>query len=274
MNARAFARLAWYPVRLRASGLHDVRSNVSHLQVKAGRKPRRVPWIKLALIVLAFMAMAAAWRYTPLAEWITLERVAGWARAIREQPWAPVLLIALHTPATFIMFPRPLLTLLGVWAFGPWLGFFYAMAGILIATVVSYYAGRVLPYERVKRYVDDDKLHAIHEVMRRHGILAVFAFSFVPAPPFVVQSLIAGALRINVWYYTIGSFFGMAPGMAATAFFGNEILHAFEEDASTSYWLIALVVLCVLVLSWFMRRWFASQTSKAPAPEGAAAGTA
>jgi uncharacterized membrane protein YdjX (TVP38/TMEM64 family) len=164
------------------------------------------------------------------------------------------------------MFPRPVLTLVGVWAFGPWLGFAYAMLGILVATVVSYYAGRVLPYERVKRYVDDDKLEAIHDVMERHGVLAVFAFSFVPAPPFVVQSLIAGALRINVWHYTIGSFLGMAPGMAATAFFGNEILHAFEEDASTSYWMIGLVVVGVVALSWFMRRWFTNQSSRERAP--------
>jgi phospholipase D1/2 len=242
--------------------------------VKAKRKPRRVPWVKLALIALAFAALAAAWRYTPLAEWISVERVAGWARAMRAHPWAPVLLVALHTPATFIMFPRPVLTLVGVWAFGPWLGFAYAMLGILVATVVSYYAGRVLPFERVKRYVDDDKLDAIHEVMRHHGVLAVFAFSFVPAPPFVVQSLIAGALRISVWSYAIGSFLGMAPGMAATAFFSNEILRAFDEDASTSYWLIGVVVVSIVALSWFMRRWFVNQSSKVRAPHKPAPGPA
>jgi uncharacterized membrane protein YdjX (TVP38/TMEM64 family) len=241
--------------------------------VTVKRKPRRVPWVKLALIVITFTAMAAAWRYTPLAEWLTVDRLASWSRAIRENPWAPAVLVLLHTPATFVMFPRPLLTLVGVWAFGPWLGFGYAMLGILLATVVSYYAGRVLPYERVKRYVDDDKLEAIHEVMQRHGVLAVFAFSFVPAPPFVVQSLLAGALRINAWYYTLGSFLGMAPGMAATAFFGNEIANAFKEDASTSYWLIAIVVAAIVVMSWLMRRWFTSQTTKGSTPQGAA-GTA
>jgi uncharacterized membrane protein YdjX (TVP38/TMEM64 family) len=90
----------------------------------------------------------------------------------------------------------------------------------------------------------------------------------------VVQSLIAGALRISAWRYTVGSFLGMAPGMAATAFFGNEILHAFGEDSSTSYWLIALVILFVVGTTWFMRRWFANQTSKDAPSHRTVAGTA
>ena len=41
------------------------------------------------------------------------------------------------------MFPRPLITLAAVVAFGPWLGFLYALIGILVAAAVAYYAGRL-----------------------------------------------------------------------------------------------------------------------------------
>jgi uncharacterized membrane protein YdjX (TVP38/TMEM64 family) len=83
-------------------------------------------------------------RYTPLSELITPERIIGWARAIREMRWAPIIVIAAYTPAAFLMFPRPLLTLLTVIAFGPWHGFAYGMTGIIAAALATYYAGRAL----------------------------------------------------------------------------------------------------------------------------------
>ncbi len=41
------------------------------------------------------------------------------------------------------MFPRPVLTLTAVVMFGPWLGLFYAMSGVLLAALTHYYAGRM-----------------------------------------------------------------------------------------------------------------------------------
>ena len=46
---------------------------------------------------------------------------------------------------------RPLLTLITVVAFGPWLGFAYSMLGIMIAALATYYTGRALPRDTVKR---------------------------------------------------------------------------------------------------------------------------
>src|SRR5688572_28578170 len=85
---------------------------------------RRPAWGKLIVAALALAALAAAWRYTPLSEYITGQRLSGWARAMRETPWAPMALVIAYTPAAFVMFPRPVLTLIAVIAFGPWPGFF------------------------------------------------------------------------------------------------------------------------------------------------------
>ena len=45
-------------------------------------------------------------------------------QAFGEQWWAPWLLMASYTPACLVMFPRPLITLAAVIAFGPVWGFF------------------------------------------------------------------------------------------------------------------------------------------------------
>jgi phospholipase D1/2 len=51
-------------------------------------------------------ALAAAWRCTPLSEFITPDRITGWARTVRGVSWAPIVVMLAYTPAVFVMFPR------------------------------------------------------------------------------------------------------------------------------------------------------------------------
>ena len=205
-------------------------------------------------------ALAAAWRWTPLSELVTGERIVAWGRAVRELPWAPLAVIAVYTPAAFLMFPRPLLTLLTVIAFGPWLGFVYGMAGILVSAVATYYAGRLLPPRWVER-VAGRNFSQVAEALRRHGVLAVLAVRIVPAAPFAIEGAIAGGLRINVWHYTLGTFLGMLPGVLATTVFGDQIAMWLEDPEKLSWWVVAGVVVFVGVTSWLARRWIKRQKS-------------
>jgi len=88
----------------------------------AEKRKRRPAWGKLGLIALAIALLAAAWRWTPLAELVTAENILAWTRAVRDTWWAPIVLIAAYTPAAFVLLPRPLLTLVSVMTFGPLLG--------------------------------------------------------------------------------------------------------------------------------------------------------
>ena len=54
------------------------------------RRARGPAWGKLALILAGAAALAAVWRWTPLAEYVTAERILGWTRAVREPWWAPI----------------------------------------------------------------------------------------------------------------------------------------------------------------------------------------
>ena len=130
-------------------------------------------WWKLALAGLFIVALAAAWRFTPLYDYLTGERVRDWARLVRETPWAPVALILAYTPAAFLMFPRPLLTLVAVIAFGRWIGFACAMAGILLSAFAAFYAGRLLPPSTMRRY-GGRYYEPAKRALERHGLVAVF----------------------------------------------------------------------------------------------------
>lgn len=219
---------------------------------------RRPAWGKILTAALVVAALAAGWRYTPLSELVTAERIVAWARAVRELKWAPVLVMLAYTPAAFVMFPRPLVTLFAVIAFGPWLGFAYSMTGIVAAALATYYAGRVLHPETVKRLAGD-KLDNVTKALRRHGLLAMLAVRIVPAAPFAVEGIIAGAVRIKVLDYTLGTVIGMAPGVLTTSVFGGQIATALEDPSKINYWLVGGVLIAFVALTYWVRRWFQRQ---------------
>ena len=226
--------------------------------MRGRHKARRPAWGKLLMIVLVVGALAAAWRFTPLSEFVTAERITGWARAVRGASWAPVVVILFYTPAAFVMFPRPLLTLFTVIAFGPWLGFAYGMVGILLSALATYCAGRIMKRETVSRLAGD-KLDDATKALRRHGLLAMTAVRIVPVAPFLVEGILAGALRLKVFDYMAGTFLGMLPGVLATSVFGQQISNALEDPSTINWWLVAAVLIAFVVMTWLVKRWFSRQ---------------
>ena len=54
-------------------------------------------------------------------------------------------LIALILATGLVLLPRPLITLVSVMTFGVLMGLTYSTTGVLLAALVTYYAGRLLP---------------------------------------------------------------------------------------------------------------------------------
>ena len=215
-------------------------------------------WGKIAAIALVVAALTAIWRYTPLAEVITAERVIEWARSVGDIWWAPLLVIAAYSPAAFIMFPRPLITLFSVIAFGPWLGFVTSMAGIIGAALSTYYAGRILPRQTV-RALAGAKLDRMSQVLRKRGLIAVFAVRIIPVAPFFIEGMIAGAVAIKIWHYVAGTVMGMAPGTLTTTVFGDQFATALEDPSRINYWLVGGVAVLFVLMIYLVRRWFAKE---------------
>lgn len=215
---------------------------------------RGAAWGKLLIFALIFTALAAAWRYTPLSELITAENISAWARVVREYRWAPVMVVLAYTPAAFVMFPRPLLTLFAVVAFGPWLGFGYAMAGIVLSALATYYTGRALKRQTVKR-VAGDNLERAGKKIRDHGLLTMTAMRIVPAAPFAVEGIIAGALRVKLWHFALGTVLGMTPGVLAMTVFGSQVTAALEDPSRINWWIVGAVVLVFVAMTYGVKRW-------------------
>jgi uncharacterized membrane protein YdjX (TVP38/TMEM64 family) len=235
------------------------------------RAPRNPAWGKIAVIVLVFAALALAWRYTPLADWITVDRVMGWARAVGKHAWSPVLVAAAYVPAEFVMFPRPLVTLFSAIAFGPWMGFATSIAGISAAALALYGAGRALPEGTIRRLAGT-RLAKTSRALRRRGFAAVLAVTLAPVAPHPLISIVAGAIGIRLWQYLAGTVIGMAPGTLTTIVFARQIEAALEEPSKINYWLVGAAVVLLIVLFIAARRWLMRAAQETAAgPEAAAA---
>lgn len=225
---------------------------------RAAHSSRGPAWGKLALIAGVIAGMAAIWRFTPLHEYLTPERAFDWAQTVGALWWAPLAVIAAYTPACFAMFPRPLISLFAVVAFGSVLGFAYAMSGILLASLATYYAGRLLPPDTVRRLAGS-KMDEITDVLRKRGLVAVFAVRIVPVAPFAVEGMVAGRIDIKLWHFMLGTFLGMLPGTLTTTVFGDQIQHALEDPSRINWMLVSGVIVLFVVMALAVRRWFALQ---------------
>ena len=217
--------------------------------------PRRGPaWGKIAGFGLALLILTLAWRYTPLAELATAERVREWAHAARDTWWAPAAIVLAYVPSTFIMFPRPLLTIFAVVALGPWLGFGAAMSGVALSGVCLYYLGRSMKRDTIRR-IAGAGLNRMTKLLRRHGLSASFACSIAPVAPFIAVGMVAGAMRVKLWHYLAGMLAGMLPGALAATLFADQLAAALEDPGRINWWLVAGVVLVFAALLVAARRW-------------------
>jgi phospholipase D1/2 len=219
------------------------------------RNGRGPAWGKLALIAAVIAALAALWHYSPLAEIVSAENAIAWAKDFGQRPWAPYVVGLAYTPACFVLFPRPLITLAAVVAFGPWLGFTVALSGVVFSAAVTYLAGMRMRRDTVRRLAGE-KLDRMVDVLRRHGLLAMTLLRLVPLAPFAIEGIVAGAVRLKLWHLLVGTAIGMLPGTLATTVFGDQIEAAFSEGRGVNWWVIAGVVAVLVAGGFAVRRWF------------------
>lgn len=213
---------------------------------------------RLAAVVIAIAALTALWRLTPLAEWLDAAHISAWAQHFGGRWWAPLVIVAAYTPACIVLFPRPLITFAAVIAFGPYIGFAYALSGILLAALLSYLAGRYMPRHTVRDMAGPRLLH-FAEVLRRRSLLTVTALRLVPLAPFVVEGLVAAAIGIRLSPFMLGTLIGMLPGTLTTTIFGHQIEAALNDPSQVNYGLLATAVAVVALLSLAVRHWLVAQ---------------
>ena len=210
--------------------------------------------IAFASLLAVAIGLALAWTHTPLADLITRDNATALARSFAGLWWAPLAVILVYTPASLIMFPRWLITMTAVLAFGPWNGFAYAMAGVVLAGIASYLPGRLIGRDTVRRLAGP-RLQRVAGFMERRGLVAVTLVRLFPVAPFPVVNLTMGALRVKLTHLVLGTMLGMLPGMLAATVLSDQLAEALEDPARVNGWLVAAALLVLGILAYFGQRW-------------------
>ena len=215
--------------------------------------PVRRLTVVFGAILLAAIALALVWTHTPLKDVVTRENAMALAGTFAGLWWAPLLVVLAYTPASFIMFPRWLITMTAVIAFGPYKGFVYAMSGVILAGIATFLPGKLVGRDTI-RHLAGRKLRRVANFMEQRGLLAVTLVRLVPIAPFPVVNIVMGAMRVKLWHFVLGTFVGMLPGMLAATVLSDQLAAALEDPARVNPWMIAAALLALGTLTYFGQR--------------------
>lgn len=140
-------------------------------------------------------------------------------------------------------------------AFSPWLGFVYALTGIVFSAIVTYCVGRHLRRDTVRRLAGP-RVDAMVEVLNRHGLLAMTLLRLVPLAPFAVEGIVAGAMRLRLSHLAAATAIGMLPGTLATTLLGGQIESALA-GGRFNWWVVGAAALVLAAGAGLVTRWFA-----------------
>jgi uncharacterized membrane protein YdjX (TVP38/TMEM64 family) len=215
---------------------------------------RRRLWLG-AGVILALLALAAAWRWTDLGTWLQPHALAADLAAALQGPWGPALLAAGFVVGSLIAIPVTLLILVTALVFGPALGALYALAGSVLAAGATYGLGCYLGRPTVERF-SGSSIHRLSERLANRGILTVVAVRIVPVAPFTVINLFAGASHISLRDFLIGTCIGLIPGVAAMSVFAEGILGLLRDADLKHFLVVALALVFIVGLTLLARHLF------------------
>ncbi|HWP59447.1 MAG TPA: VTT domain-containing protein [Candidatus Acidoferrales bacterium] len=210
-------------------------------------KPRRKALISVAAVLVVLGLLAAVWRWTSLSEWLDFRVLARSLNALRANPLGPYLVIFAFLIGSQVMFPITVLILATAYAFGPWLGFVYAMVGSLLGGVVTYALGYFMGHETF-RHLAGRHYESLAQAFKENGLMAVITTHLLPVGPFTIVNLGAGAVRVRLRDFVVGSALGMLPGMALITIFAHQLQRTLRQPGWQTA--IALATFTAALIAW------------------------
>lgn len=214
----------------------------------AGRKNalRKGPWVWVVLAAVALIALASVWTLTPMK---AIADVAHWEAllaAIRG-PWEVLAVLFVFVLSGFVAFPVIVLIAGTTAVFGVWPGMLYAGVGAMASALATYSIGWWLGQRRLRRYFGPS-VNRIKQSLEGRGIITVTTIRLIPAAPYTLVNLAAGALRIPPLDYTVGTALGLAPGILVMSLLGSTIVGIIADPTVGGIaFLIGLLVGTVLL---------------------------
>ncbi len=214
----------------------------------------RIAWV--AALVLAVAALAAAWRWGPLHEWLQADKIAAEVAALRAEPLTPLWVLGVYVLASLAAMPITVLIVVTALVFSPAAGFGYALAGSLLASGVTFALGRWLGRDMVRRLAGR-RLNELSRRLGNGGVLAVLVLRLLPVAPFTLVNLVSGATHLRARDFLLGTALGLAPGIFAVTVFSDRLAVALWHPSPLTLGLLAGAAIVIAAGAFAIYRWLA-----------------
>ena len=216
-------------------------------------------------VVIAMFCFGLLWQWLAMHDMLTPQRllkVMQYGLAWRDTPWAILVVAAIYTGASLLVFPLSLLVAVTGLLFGPWWGFVYALAGTLAASMATYWAGRKLGREALLRH-GGHRLNGLARRLAGRGIRTMTVVNLLPLAPFTLTNMMAGAFHLRFRDYMLGSLLGIVPGLIGMTLLGSQLASLISaENRSELIFALGGIAVAVLVLLGLKR--YATQRQQHP----------
>ncbi len=214
---------------------------------------RRKAW-RFAMVVMLAVLLAILWRWSPLGQWLTMDKLLVMADYIRESPMAIPIVLVIYIAGSCLMFPITLMILATAVSFGPYLGFTLAFTGSILGGLASYLMGRWLGRDVVRKMAGE-KVNRLSRKLARRGWLAVAVVRIIPIAPYTIVNMVAGSTHISTRSFLIGTAVGMGPGIMAIMLFEGGLEHMIREPGWLSVILSIIALSCATLILILCKRW-------------------
>jgi phosphatidylserine/phosphatidylglycerophosphate/cardiolipin synthase-like enzyme/uncharacterized membrane protein YdjX (TVP38/TMEM64 family) len=218
------------------------------------REPVRNHTFLIVSILVAIIGLAAAWHWSPLREWVDVDKLVGFAAELEQTPGAPLLALGVFIVSGLVAFPLTVLIIVCVLIFGPWQGFLYSMLGALLSAMLTFALGHWLGRDTVRRFAGK-KLRELNKRLARRGLMTIIIVRIIPFAPFSVINMIAGASHIRFRDFVLGSAIGMLPGMTGISLFTDWLAATLQKPDLPAFAILVAVIAVIIVGGWKLWQW-------------------
>jgi phospholipase D1/2 len=226
---------------------------VSDKPVTAAPSGQAWRWLLLGIYVAILVGLAMLWRDPAMRHWVEPESLSQLGKKLAASPMGVLAVLGGYVVAVLMGMPIVVLTSVGALVFPPWPGMAYAMSGMLLGALVTYGIGRFTGAQTMDRWTKG-RLSLLSKHLHRRGLVTVIVVRVLPLAPFVMVNMVAGALRVRLRDFMLGSFIWLLPATIGIFLLMDRIVAVWRSPDIKSYAALAGCVVALILLSVWMRK--------------------
>lgn len=224
---------------------------------------RRLSQRKTAyLVAFIFLCclITAAWKYTGMAEYASLESLSALFGAREESFLTYVWVTGLYVVCSMLFIPVTVLTAAIIVVFGGMKGVLISLVAAMISSALGYKLGTLMGPDHLRRFskVTESVLDKISHL----SVISVAIIRNIPLAPFPVVNLVFGISNVSLATFMLGTFIGLLPGKLTLAFLGDSISTLIKSPSVENViylssifvvWIVVMVACNKLAQHWHTR---------------------